>query len=327
MRPGVADVWESRTMPAHLCFRIPRFNAMMGAQIPDDFIVDVLGRLGCQVTATDDADVLDVVAPTFRPDLEREIDLYEEVLRLWGMDRVQPTLPGGRGRVGTRSRREHVLDTVNHALRASGLNETMTYSFAEPGDMDRLGMTGEDAGAPVELLNPLNAEQSVMRRSIVPGLLRSVAYNQSRGVANVQLYEVGTVFFAREGKKSPKERTYVAGVLAGAMAEGSWNAAPQPFDFFDAKGVVEIRGPRAGAAEATVQGAVGRRGPVAAARGAPPRCSPAARCSAGWASFIPWPRGSSTPRPRWPPSSCRWTPWRRAPVPPATTWTCPPSPR
>ncbi len=239
VRPGVADVWESRTMPVRLRFRIPRFNAMMGAQIPADFIADILGRLGCQVTATDDADVLDVVAPTFRPDLEREIDLYEEVLRLWGMDRVPPTLPGGRGRVGTRSRRERVLDIVNHTLRASGMNETMTYSFAEPGDMDRLGMTGEDAGAAVELLNPLNAEQSVMRRSIVPGLLRSVAYNQSRGVANVQLYEVGTVFFAREGKKSPKERTYVAGVLAGAMAEGSWNASPQPFDFFDAKGAVE----------------------------------------------------------------------------------------
>lgn len=239
VRPGVVDVWENRTMPAELAFRIPRFNAMMGASIPAEFIADILGRLGCQVAATDDAEVLAVTAPTFRPDLEREIDLYEEVLRLWGMDRIEPTLPGGRGRVGTRSAREHVVDVVNHTLRASGMNETMTYSFAEPGDMDRLRMTGEEAGSAVELLNPLNSEQSVMRRSIIPGLLRSVAYNQSRGVANVQLYEVGTVFFAREGKKSPKERTYVAGVLAGAMGQEGWNARPEAFDFFDAKGVVE----------------------------------------------------------------------------------------
>lgn len=239
VRPGVADVWESRTAAVQLQFRIPRFNTMMGANIPTDFIVDILQRLGCQVSATGESDVLAVTAPTFRPDLEREIDLYEEVLRLWGMDRIEPTLPGGRGRIGTRSAGEHVLDVVNHTLRASGMNETMTYSFAEPGDMDRLRMTGEEAGQAVELLNPLNADQSVMRRSIVPGLLRSVAYNQSRGVANVQLYEVGTVFFAREGKKSPKERTYVAGVLAGSMGESGWNVRPEAFDFFDAKGVVE----------------------------------------------------------------------------------------
>ena len=185
------------------------------------------------------ADVLAVTAPTFRPDLEREIDLYEEVLRLWGMDRIPATLPGGPGRVGTRSRMEHVMDTVNDVMRASGLNETMTYSFAEPGDLDRLRMPHEGLGEPVELINPLNADQSVMRQSIVPGLLRSVAYNQSRGVKNVQLYEAGAVFFAAEGRKQPKERRRLAGVLAGAMGDAGWNAAPAPFDFFDGKGVVE----------------------------------------------------------------------------------------
>ena len=70
---------------------------MMGADIPADFIEDILVRLGCAVEATDDAvGALACVPPTFRPDLEREIDLYEEVLRLWGMDRIPPTLPGGR---------------------------------------------------------------------------------------------------------------------------------------------------------------------------------------------------------------------------------------
>ena len=78
---------------------------MMGSDIPRDFIEDILSRLGCEVSDGADADTLAVVAPTFRPDLEREIDLYEEVLRLWGMDRIAPTLPGGPGRVGTRSAR------------------------------------------------------------------------------------------------------------------------------------------------------------------------------------------------------------------------------
>ena len=124
--------------------------------------------------------------------------------------------------------------------KAARLTGCLLYtSFAEPGDLDRLRMPHEGLGEPVELINPLNADQSVMRQSIVPGLLRSVAYNQSRGVKNVQLYEAGAVFFAAEGRKQPKERRRLAGVLAGAMGEAGWNAAPAPFDFFDGKGVVE----------------------------------------------------------------------------------------
>ena len=239
VRPGVVDVYAERTLPRELAFRIPRFCAMMGADIPAPFVADILERLGCAVAATDDADVLAVTAPTFRPDLEREIDLYEEVLRLWGMDRIPSTLPGSPQRVGTRTEAERAMDTVNETLRSAGLNETMTYSFAEPADLERLRLPAEGLGEPVELLNPLNADQSVMRQSIVPGLLRSVAYNLARGVADVQLYEVGTVFSAAEGRKKPKERRRIAGALAGAMGDAAWNRARVPFDFFDGKGVLE----------------------------------------------------------------------------------------
>ena len=184
-------------------FRTARFNEMMGSEIPVEFIEDILTRLGCTVSKTDDADVLAVVAPTFRPDLEREIDLYEEVLRLWGMDRIESTLPGGPGRVGTRSVEELKLDIVNNALRASGMNETMTYSFAMPDDLERLRMKEDGLGDPVELINPMNAEQSILRRTIIPGLLRSVAHNQAHGVKNIQLYEISRTFHAAEGRRAP----------------------------------------------------------------------------------------------------------------------------
>ena len=239
VRPGVVDVYGREAAPRPLTFRIPRFKAMMGADIPADFIEDILVRLGCAVEATADADVLSVLAPTFRPDLEREIDLYEEVLRLWGMDRIPPTLPGGRERVGVRTPEQQVARRVNDVLRAAGLNETMTYSFAEPGDVERLRLPADGLGLAVELLNPLNADMSVMRQSILPGLLRSVAYNQARGVKNIQLYEIGTVFTAHEGKKRAKEKKKLVGVLAGAMADTAWNAPAVPFDFFDGKGVLE----------------------------------------------------------------------------------------
>lgn len=239
--PGIVDVWSRETPVRELTFRIPRFNSMMGANIPREFIADALGRLGCAVADTDDETVLAVTAPTFRPDLEREIDLYEEVLRLYGMDRIEATLPGGRGRFGVRTPEEHALTVVNNTMRACGLNETITYSFADPHELEQLRMDPEKLGLgeAVELINPMSAEQSVMRQSIIPGLLRSVAYNHNHGVRNVQLYETGVVFSTAEGRKKPKEREKLAGVLSGAMGDAGWNTTPAAFDFFDGKGVVE----------------------------------------------------------------------------------------
>lgn len=236
--PGLIDVYNTKTEPEVLEFRIPRFQGMMGEAIPRDFIVDLLQRLGCTVSEKDEQ-TLTVIPPTFRPDLEREIDLYEEVLRLYGMDRIPSTLPGGPGRVGIKTEAQRTMDKINNTLRACGLNETMTYSFADPHELEQLRMPTEGKGIPVELLNPLNAEQSVMRQSIIPGLMRSVAYNQSRGVHNIQLYETGVVFFGAEGRKSPKERNRLAVVMAGAMSDPSWNQASVAFDFFDGKGVIE----------------------------------------------------------------------------------------
>ena len=236
--PGVIDVYPVHTERIQLTFRIPRFCQMMGVDVPRADIVDILERLDCEVV-DDGTDALDVTAPTCRPDLEREIDLYEEVLRLWGMDLVEPTLPASPNRVGALTESQLLARKINRTMTACGLNETMTYSFTDPSDMGKLRMSGEGLGEPVELINPMNAEQSIMRQTIIPGLLHSVAYNQAHGVKNVQLYEIGKVFFAHEGRKQPKEKERLAGVMAGSMFDQTWNATPAPFDFFDGKGVVE----------------------------------------------------------------------------------------
>ncbi len=239
VRPGCVEVCLDVPEGRDLDLRIGRFNAMMGSDIPASFMEDVLTRLGCTVQLDGDADVLHVRTPTFRPDLEREIDLYEEVLRLWGMDRIAPTLPASPARVGMRTDAQAVRRTVDATLRACGLSETMTYSFADPEDMVRLRMDEVAPGEAVELLNPMNADHAIMRRSIFPGLLRSVARNQAHGVQNVQLYEIGTVFSTAPERTKPKEVAKVAAVMVGAMGPESWNASRIPFDFFDAKGVCE----------------------------------------------------------------------------------------
>jgi phenylalanyl-tRNA synthetase beta chain len=235
--PGIIDTYPRPAEPRELTLRIPRLHAILGCDIAAEEASEILTRLGCRVTAA--GDTLRATVPTFRPDLEREIDLIEEVLRLFGMERITPTLPAGRDRVGELTRSQRWRERIGAALRACGLNETTTYSFADPGDTSRLRDEMPEGEVACVLLNPMSTEQSVMRRSLLPGLLRSVSYNQRRGGANVHLYEIGATFAASLGRKQPKERHVVSGVLAGAWHPAGWNDSAEPLGFFDGKGVLE----------------------------------------------------------------------------------------
>ena len=252
---GVVDCYPApRELPS-LLFRTRRFGEFVGEPIDTPSIVGILSRLGCEVEAVDadvssatdptdptDHEVLAVIPPSYRPDLLREIDLYEEVLRIWGMDRVTPTLPGGRQRTGTVSELQARERRLGQLLRAMGINETMTYSFVPESDAELLPMNFDENEQVVELINPISSEMSMLRRTILPGLLRSVAYNLNHGVADIMLYEMGTVFSISEGRKQPKERQMLAAVLVGSRQPRGWNNTAEAVDFFDAKGVIEALG-------------------------------------------------------------------------------------
>jgi phenylalanyl-tRNA synthetase beta chain len=240
--PGVVDAYPRPAESRTLTLRVARLNAFLGTDIDAEEVFDILARLG--FTVAGDADLLTVTVPTFRPDVEREVDLIEEVVRVWGMENVTSTLPSA-GRAGGLTPEQAWRERIGVGLRGMGLNETMTYAFADPGDLQRLGLALDENERHVELLNPMSVEQAVLRRTLLPGLLESVSYNQRRGVADVHLYEEGNVYLASEGKKQPKERTMIAAVLAGRWHRPAWNDpvptpnAPVALDFFDGKGVLE----------------------------------------------------------------------------------------
>ena len=237
---GMVDVYPAPFDAPQMDLRPDRVRALTGAPIEAEFMASRLERLGCTVTrGADEHAPMHVVAPTNRPDLTREIDLVEEVLRLWGEGDVEPTLPAARNHAGGLTVEQQRVRKIGQVLRASGLCETSTYNFADPRDLERLGMSEEGRGVPVKIMRPLVADQSQMRRDIIPGLLRSVAYNLDHGVQNVQLYEIGRVFFGHEHKSQPDEPSYVAGVMCGAWNDDQWNKKYVKLDFFDAKGVVE----------------------------------------------------------------------------------------
>ena len=236
---GAVDVYPVRTRPQALTLRCERLRAMMGAPITDEFAAHALERLGCKVEPAGEEHVLSVVPPSFRPDLPREIDLYEEVVRLWGEGDIPATIPAAANHAGGLTVEQRAHRRVTAALRACGLNETVCYNFVAADDLERLRMSDEGLGIPVRLMSPMSSDWTVMRRTLLAGLLRACAHNQAHGVKNVALYETGRVYFGRPGKAQPKERERVAGVLAGKWDEDGWNSKGPQLDFFDAKGVVE----------------------------------------------------------------------------------------
>ena len=235
--PGYVDVFPAPKTIDSIKLRLARVHAICGADIESDFIERSLTRLGCTVER--DGEDFMVTPPSFRPDLPREIDLIEEVLRLWGMGRVTATIPAAKNHIGGLTREQKLTRKVGEILRACGLNETTTFGFAAPGDLEKIGMSTEGRGCPVVLMNPLVAEQTEMRRSLLPGLLQSVAYNEAHGTPNVHLYEVGSLFHGRENASLPKEIKSVAGVLSGQWSEQSWNMKYRKLRFFFGKGIVE----------------------------------------------------------------------------------------
>lgn len=236
--PGTVDVYPVVVPAPVIDFRPDRARMLCGADVPDEFMATRLTRLGCKVEPADEGH-LTVTAPTNRPDLTREVDLIEEVCRLWGEGDITPTLPAAKNHAGGLTVEQRRVRLIGQTLRACGLSETSTYCFADPNDLVKLGITDEGRGIPVKIINPLVADQSQMRQSMLPGLVRSVAYNLDHGVPNVALYEIGRVFYGHENKSQPDELSFVAGVMAGKRADDAWNQKFGEYDFFDAKGAVE----------------------------------------------------------------------------------------
>lgn len=235
--PGIVDVYPGKPTPLRLLLRTARVNAILGTQLSRDEIAAYLAPLGLAVSPSDDD--LDVVVPTFRPDLEREIDLVEEVARLHGLENITSTLPGGRQRVGGRTAGQRFSWRIGESLRAAGLDEHVGYAFGDRADLARLGWQLAPDEVLVELINPMSEEQAVLRWTLAPSLLRAVSNNRRRGVADVHLYEMGAVFITAEGRKQPKERTMVGGALTGSWNRPGWDDPARALDFFDGKGVLE----------------------------------------------------------------------------------------
>jgi len=229
---GAIDVIARAIDQAPVVLRISEVQRILGEKLGTNEVVRILNRLGFELLPDPGEDPeFTVRIPSWRLDVEREIDLIEEIARLHGYDKFPNTLPAFSG---------SVIDTPdakkNAKLRASvlalGYNEAVSLTFISHEDAEQF------SDLPViELANPLSEEASLMRTSMAPGMLNMLAYNLNRGSNNVRLFEAGSVF-AAEGEKAIEANRICLGA-SGSAVTPSVHQASRPFSFFDLKGDVE----------------------------------------------------------------------------------------
>jgi phenylalanyl-tRNA synthetase beta chain len=230
---GVVEAHPGRPAPRAIALRPRRVEEILGAELGRTEVTGVLKSLGLAVSAGPHG-VLEVVPPTFRSDLEREIDLIEEVARVIGYSRLPATMPVAPLEGGTMPARMAWAREVKSLLTAQGLSEVVPYSFSSP-RVNEIVPGLNVAGSAVRLVNPLSRDEGELRRSLIGGLLEICRHNRHQGVRSVALFGVGKVFWKED---APAEGWRVAGLLAGDVPRTGLGAA-RPATFADIKGVVE----------------------------------------------------------------------------------------
>ncbi|QLA15072.1 phenylalanine--tRNA ligase subunit beta [Desulfolutivibrio sulfoxidireducens] len=234
---GVALAEPRPWTAPRLAFRKARAEKLLGVPLADAFCRDTLAALGCVLGNEHDGGV-DVLPPSHRLDLEREVDLVEEVGRVYGLDRIPPVLPAIARSLDKAGESPHAFwNRVRAWAVGVGLREAVNYSFVGHADLDLLCL---DAACRVSVANPLTEEQNVMRPELAPGLLQTVRTNISRGNADLRLFEVAKVFHAAaDSETGCRESSRLGLALHGGRHPEGWPFPVEQAGYEDIKGLVE----------------------------------------------------------------------------------------
>jgi len=242
---GVPGPVVEASAPGHLPVRPAihlrrgRIGRILGVSVDDASVEDFLVRLGMVVSRAPDG--WDVLPPSSRFDVAIEVDLIEEVGRIFGFSAIPAARSLARVDMHAPAEAAFDLDRAKQALVARDYQEAITYSFVHPSIQQLL----DPGQPPIALANPISAEMSVMRTTPWAGLLGVLAYNQARQQERVRIFESGLKFTEQENEI--KQEMTLAGVVCGAASAEQWGVAARAVDFFDLKGDVEAVLARAGA--------------------------------------------------------------------------------
>ncbi|MDR2056502.1 MAG: phenylalanine--tRNA ligase subunit beta [Desulfovibrio sp.] len=246
VRRGLSRLEPKPFAPVEITFRPEKAGELLGVKLDEDFCEKTFAGLGCAVTREEAR--WRVRQPSWRPDITREADLVEEVGRMHGLDSIAPALPPICRNLADAGRPVSEFSfwaRVKHWGAGLGLNEAVNYSFVGHKDLDHLGLPSQGR---ISILNPLSAEQDVLRTALAPGLLQALRNNLAQGAAGLRLFELARVFEepgsgdapTRDGLPVPALETGVLGILLyGARYDDAWPHAEADADYADIRGVIE----------------------------------------------------------------------------------------
>ena len=244
---GVVDIYPAPPKPGNILMARRELWRVMGADVPDADVEAILTSLGFAPRRTDKMDVNSPEAvwqctqPSWRPDVTREIDLIEEVVRHFGLDKFKPRMPVART-TSARLPNAEIEDRLRERLAGLGYQEILTIPLADPA-RDTIFRANSDV--PVNIANPLAEDASVMRTSGISGMLGALEWNLNRGQRDLRLFEIARAY--RWNGAAPEERSILTIGATGMAREKGVAETPREFSFADLKGDLDRIGELAGA--------------------------------------------------------------------------------
>ena len=233
--PGMIDARHGAPAPRTLSVRLSRAAGLLGFAPSAQEAEGALAALA--LTPRAKGDLFEVTVPSWRVDLEREADLVEEIGRHLGYDRIPAAIPHGAPVDSDPLGGSRVEEAVRDRMCALGFHEAFSYAMIGAGEDDPF--LPEGAPAPLALTNPIAETLGLLRRSLLPGLLRAADQNLRRGSGDVRLFEVGGVFAARGAGELPHEPSHAGFAWSGSATPPHWSGSARTADSWDAAGLIE----------------------------------------------------------------------------------------
>jgi len=243
---GKIDTNKKLYQPNKIDLRMKRVNKILGQLLDKDEsktknkIINILDKLEFEVVE-DKGENVEVIPPSFRGDVEREIDIIEEIARIYGYDKIKPTLFNTTIAQEGKNFRLRTVDQIREILIGCGLNEVITYSFVSPDIFDKIRIPeGHKLRNAIKIKDPLIIDHSLMRTSLISSLLQIIKWNTNRQADLVKIFEVGKIYLPYLDKPNslPNERLIIAGAINKTGRGDIWEKSLS-LDIFDVKGIIE----------------------------------------------------------------------------------------
>lgn len=236
---GIIDEYPQKKTQPEIDMNTNALNSRLGTHLDAHEIRHILESVDFKVEKTDEA-WFKVGIPSFRVDVTRPEDLSEEVARLWGYNNIETSYPMVAAKGKLLDKKVSLREKIRSIMTGFSFFEAINYNFVNENSWDRLNLSDRDKRREVEtILNPISDQMSVLRSSLIPGLLETMKKNISLQTDTLKLFEIGKIFFATQKGSLPEEREVVAALMTGNRSDQSWYSKKRRFDFFDLKGVVE----------------------------------------------------------------------------------------